>query len=53
MVRVKEKIEQLPCEHFLQAFEIYRAFLRAEQMGENRGKIQNPVKNQSLTRQLF
>ena len=28
--RVKEKIEQLPCEQFLQAFEIYRSFLRVK-----------------------
>ena len=42
--RGKEKLEQLPCEHFLQAFEIYRALLRAKQVGEKRGKIQKPVK---------
>ena len=34
------KLEQLPCEQFLQAFEIYRALLHAKQ----RAKIQNPVK---------
>ena len=49
--RGKEKIEQLPCEQFLQAFEIYRALLRAKKVREKRGKIQNPVK--LLTRQLL
>ena len=43
-VRVKEKLEQLPCEQFLQVFEISHSFLRAKQVGEKRGKIQNPVK---------
>ena len=42
--RGKEKLEQLPCEQFLQAFEIYHALLRAKHVGENRGKIQNHVK---------
>ena len=42
--RVKEKLGQLPCEQFLQVFETSRSFLRAKQVGENRGKIQNPVK---------
>ena len=37
--RVKEKLEQLPCEQFLQAFEISRSFLRAKQVGENPVKI--------------
>ena len=32
--RGKTKLEQLPCEQFLQAFEFYRAFLRAKQVGE-------------------
>ena len=41
---VKVKLEQLPWEQFLQAFEIYRALLRAKQVGENLAKIQNPVK---------
>ena len=41
---MKEKLEQLPCEQFLQAFEISRSFLHAKQVGEKRGKIQNPVK---------
>ena len=31
-IRGKEKLEQLPCEQFLQAFEIYRALLRAKQV---------------------
>ena len=39
-----KKLEQLTCEQFLQAFEIYRALLRAKQLGEKRVKIQNPVK---------
>ena len=38
-IRGKEKLEQLPCEKFLHAFEIYRALLRAKQVGEKRGKI--------------
>ena len=42
--RGKEKLEQLPCEQFLQAFKIYRALLRSKKMGEKYGKIQNPVK---------
>ena len=41
--RVKVKLEQLPCEQFLQAFEIYHALFRAKQVGEQRAKIQNPV----------
>ena len=43
-VRVKVKLEQLPCEQFLQAFKIYCALLCAKQVGEKRAKIQNPVK---------
>ena len=43
--RGKVKLVQLPCEQFLQAFEIYRALLRAKQLGEKRAKIKNPVKN--------
>ena len=35
------ELEQVPCEQFLQRFEIYRAFLRAKQVGEKRGKFQN------------
>ena len=38
---MKVKLEQLPCEQFLQA---YRALLCAKQVGERRGKIQNRVK---------
>ena len=38
------KLEQLPFEQFLQAFEIYRALLRVKQVGEKRAKILNPVK---------
>ena len=32
--RGKEKLEQLPCEHFLQRFKISCAFLSAKQVGE-------------------
>ena len=41
---MKVKLEQLPCERVLQAFEIYRALLRSKQVGEKRAKIQNPEK---------
>ena len=41
---MKEKLKRLPCEQFLQAFEIYRALFRAKQVEEKRGKIQKPVK---------
>ena len=41
---MKEKLEQLPCEQFLQVFETSRAVLCAKQVGEKRGKIQKPVK---------
>ena len=34
-----KKLEQLSCEQFLQAFEIYRGLLRAKQVGEKREKI--------------
>ena len=44
IIRGKIKLEQLPCEQFLQAFEIYRALLRAKQVEEKRAKIQNPEK---------
>ena len=30
----------MPCEQFLQHFEIYRTFLRAKQVKEKRGKLQ-------------
>ena len=40
-IRVKVKLEQLPCEQFLQAFEIYRALLRAKQVGEKSCKIRS------------
>ena len=43
LYRGKEKLELLPFEHFLQGFEISRAFLRAKQVGEKCTKIQNPV----------
>ena len=36
--KLKEKLEQWPCEQFLQC-----AFLRAKQVGEKRGKSQDPV----------
>ena len=41
----KEKLEELPCEQFLQGFEISRFFVRAKQVGQKRAKIQNPVKS--------
>ena len=41
---MKVKLEQLPCEQFLQAFETNRALLRAKQVGEKCVKIQYPVK---------
>ena len=44
VVRGKVKLEQRPCEQFLRAFKNYRALLRSKQVGEKRGKIQNPVK---------
>ena len=44
IVRGKEKLEELPCEQFLQGFEISRSFVRAKQVGQKRAKIQNPVK---------
>ena len=37
----------------MQAFEIFRSFLRAKQMGEKRGKIQNPVKINHKAAVLF
>ena len=52
-IREKEKLEQLPCEQFLQVFEISRSFLRAKQVGEKRGKIQNPVKIDHKVAVLF
>ena len=39
-IRGKSKPEQLPCEQFLQQIKISRAFLRAKQVGEKRGKFQ-------------
>ena len=39
-----EKLNQLPCELFLQGFQTSLAFLRAKQVGENRVKFQNPGK---------
>ena len=41
---MKVKLEGLPCEQFLQTFEIYRALLRTKQVGEKQGKVQKPVK---------
>ena len=40
----KEKIEELPCERFLQDFEFSRAFLPPVSHGVKRGKFQKPVK---------
>ena len=37
--RRKEKIRTTPLWAILQAFEIYRALLRANQVGEKRGKF--------------
>ena len=42
--RGKEKIEQLPCERFLQGFEFSRAFLPPVSHGVKRGKFQKHVK---------
>ena len=39
-----KKIEQMPCEQFLQGFEISRAFLCVKREGEKHWKIQNPIK---------
>ena len=43
MFRGKEKLQLLPFEQLLKGFEISRTFLRAKQVGEKRGKFQNPV----------
>ena len=40
LTKGKEKLEQLPCEQFRQCFKISRAFLRAKQVGQKRGKFQ-------------
>ena len=45
MSRGKEKIEQLPCERFLQGFGFPHAFLPPILHGEKSGKFQKPVKN--------
>ena len=42
--RVKVRLEQLPCERFLQEFEFSRAFLSPVSHGVKRGKFQKPVK---------
>ena len=42
--RGKEKLEQQPCERFLQDFEFSRAFLPPISHGVKRGKFQKPVK---------
>ena len=41
--KIKVKLKHLPCEQFLQRLDISRAFLRAKQVGEKRGKFQNVV----------
>ena len=51
--REKEKSEQLPHEQFLQGFKISRAFLRAKQVGEKRGEIQNPVQISQKRHQII
>ena len=42
--RVKEILEKLPFERFLQAFEISHTFLSPVSHGEKRGKFKNHVK---------
>ena len=42
--RGKEKIEQLPCERFLQGFGFSRALLPPVSHGEKSGEFQKPVK---------
>ena len=44
-IRGKEKLEELPCEQFLQGFEIFCSFVRAKQVGQKRAKIQNSLKS--------
>ena len=51
--RVEAKLEQLPCEQFIQAFEISRSILRAKQVEEEREKIQKPVKIAHMAAVLF
>ena len=43
-LRGKEKLEQLPCEQFLQGFEFSRAILLPVLHRVKRGKFQKPVK---------
>ena len=44
LIKGKEKLEQLPCERFLQDFEFSRAFLPTVSHGVKRGKFQKAVK---------
>ena len=46
---MKVVLEKLYWEQFLQAFDVYRALLRAKQVGEKHANIQNPVKNAHKT----
>ena len=43
-IRGKEKLEQLPCERFLQGFEFFRGFLPPVLHGVKRDKFQKAVK---------
>ena len=43
-IRGKTKLEQMPCERFLQVFEFSHAFLLPVSHGIKCGKIQKPVK---------
>ena len=45
---MEKSSEQLWKTRFLLRFEISRAFLRAKQVGEKRGKFKNPTKNNGL-----
>ena len=40
-LELKKKLEQLPCERILQAFEFYLILLQAKQVEEKRGKFKN------------
>ena len=43
-IRGKQKLEQLPCERFLQGFEFSRAFLQPVSDGKKSGKLQNIIR---------
>ena len=42
--REKEKIDQLPCERFLQGLKFSHAFLPSVSHGKNGGKFRKPVR---------